>query len=147
MLCAGTASALRKLAAKHFPQDTADTKSEHVRLVGLGGVAVVAWVALPGAEEHLMTFDLGSMPLLVINAFSTAAAMLMGGSILFPITLNSGNEFPKVADVSLQGVRDALTPLFLAGFAGFGFQSLITTLVCKLVPILVLRSRYGGRWI
>ncbi len=118
MLCAGVARALRKFVDKRYPEDSGDTSLEHVRLIGMGAVAAVAWVVLPGADEHLMMFTLKNTPLLAINAFSTGAAMLLGGSILFPMNLSAGLESQRIAGFPLKSVRDALALPFLASIAG-----------------------------
>ena len=118
MVCTGTASALRKLIMYHYPEDMANSVVERGWLVCTGSLVAVAWIILPFANEHMMTVDLGSVPLLTINAFSGATAMLMGASILRPMDTHLEAESQEIAVPPLQGIHDAMTLLLLTGITG-----------------------------
>ncbi|CAO2656074.1 Nn.00g048770.m01.CDS01 [Neocucurbitaria sp. VM-36] len=119
MLFAGVASALRKLAIKYYPGDLADRNAEYRWLVGMGVLAAIVWIILDWHRQHIMMFSLGSVPLLIANACFSAAALLIGNSIVFPMNTHSGGRLPGTADVqSHRVIRDTVLLLALAGIVG-----------------------------
>ncbi|KAF1843628.1 uncharacterized protein K460DRAFT_316190 [Cucurbitaria berberidis CBS 394.84] len=119
MLFAGIASALRKLAIEYYPGDMADRNVENRWLVGMGALVAVAWVVLHWPRQHIFMFDMESVPMLAINACFSAAALLMGGSVLFPMDTHSDSQPPETVDMqSHRIIHDTLTLLTLIGIVG-----------------------------
>jgi len=85
MLFVGAASALRRLAAKHYPRDLPRQGMAAGWIIGMGALVIVVCAAADFPSEHGSAFDTGSLRLRTLNAFSTAIAVLIGGSILFPL--------------------------------------------------------------
>jgi len=83
MITAGIASALRKIAEKYRPHDVLDRKTEIRWLVGVGCLVAAASAYFSWIEQRLISIDVKILPLLVLHAASTTAAMLIGDSIFF----------------------------------------------------------------
>ncbi|KAF1946397.1 hypothetical protein EJ02DRAFT_462439 [Clathrospora elynae] len=118
MLFAGIANALKKLTHKHYPGDMTSKNAEMMWLVNMGSLVAIACIFGPWPREHVILFDLGSFPLRAVNACSTAAALLLGGSIFLPLDAHHGSQPPGTTDVPSQRVRDVLTLLALTGITG-----------------------------
>ncbi|RYO48497.1 hypothetical protein AA0113_g9937 [Alternaria arborescens] len=118
MLLIGTASALRKLVAKHYPGDRATRSTNAVWLVGMG--SLLAFVCAVGnwPGEQWDTFNVSSLPLRTLNALSTAAAFLAGGSILFPLDMQSESPLPGSGLAATQRVRSVTSILAMMAIIG-----------------------------
>lgn len=116
MLLLGLASALKKLGARHYPGDALTRTTNASWLVGMG-VAVAAFCAISGwPNEHRSAFSSGCVLLRALNAFSTGGALLMGGSILFPVDTRSSGQLS--GSFASQRVRDALALLAMTAVTG-----------------------------
>ncbi|KAJ5031213.1 hypothetical protein PSV08DRAFT_400022 [Bipolaris maydis] len=112
----GVASALRKLASKHYPGVSLSQSTDANWLVAMG-VLITAFCALSGwPDEHRNPLDRENLLLRTLNAISTGAALLMGGSVLFPIeTVGNGQTSDYTAS---QRVSDVFTQLTLTAIIG-----------------------------
>ncbi|KAI4697891.1 uncharacterized protein J4E84_001025 [Alternaria hordeiaustralica] len=118
MLLVGAASALKKLAARHYPGEYATRSMNAMLLVVMGGLLALFCLVSNFPGEHWDSFDTSSLPLRALNAFSTAAALLSGGSILFPMDIQSGGQLPGSSFAATQRVRSATTILAMAAITG-----------------------------
>lgn len=118
MMFAGIAGALRKLTAVHYPGDIHNPEVERRWFLGAGILVAAVWLISPWPREDMMMLDLASIPLLVINAIFTAAALLMEGSIIYPMDKSCSDTSHTAADTPLQRARDVLTLFALTGITG-----------------------------
>lgn len=116
MLMLGLASALRKLASKHYPGVSLSQSTDASWLVAIG-ILITAFCALSGwPDEHRNLLDRENLLLRTLNAISTGAALLIGGSVLFPIeTIGNGRSSGYTAS---QRVSDAFTQLTMTAIIG-----------------------------
>ncbi|KAF2849321.1 hypothetical protein T440DRAFT_519254 [Plenodomus tracheiphilus IPT5] len=129
MLFTGAASALRKLTNKHFSSHTAKFTAESKWLVIMGNVVAIAWLLGPFNKERTLQIDTQHAPLLALNAFSTAAAALLGTSIFFPRDTQYNDQQPRIVDASLQTISNVM-------------MLMITTAITGCYSVLVVRRSY-----
>lgn len=116
MLLLGLASALKKLAAKHYPGGAPTKSTDASWLVG-AGVLIAAFCATSGwPDEHRNPLGRENWLLRALNAFSTGAALLIGGSVLFP--LEKSHDDPSYRYAGSQRVNDAFTQLAMTAITG-----------------------------
>ena len=118
MLLVGAASALRKLAAKYYPGDYATRSTNTVWLVGMGSLLAFVCAISNWPGEQWDSFDVSSLPLRTLNAFSTAAAFLAGGSILFPLDMQLGDQLPGSGFAATRRMRSITTILAMVAITG-----------------------------
>jgi hypothetical protein len=133
MLLIAAASALRRVAAFSYPGDTASRSISAEWLIATSSVLVIVLAAGGWPKEEWEAFDMGSLLPRIINAFSTAAALLMGGSVFFPTNAGSDNQLPGTFHTPTQRVGDVLQMLTLNGVIG-----------CS--STLLLRRSYTSWW-
>lgn len=107
MLFAGVSRALWKHVCKKYP----DVISEDMNQMGLhvvtGALVGGAWAVVFGLDDQrFAALDFGNAPLLVLNAFASAFAMLLGKSIVLP--MNS----------EVYRIWDASTLIIMTGIVG-----------------------------
>jgi hypothetical protein len=116
MLLLGLASALKKLASKHYPGGAPAQSTDATWLVG-AGVLIAVFCAISGwPDEHRNPLGRERLLLRALNAISTGAALLMGGSVLFPTETHT-NGRPSGYTVP-QRVGDVFTQLALTATIG-----------------------------
>jgi hypothetical protein len=118
MLFVGAASALKKLAARHYPGEYATRSMNAMCLVIMGGLLALFCAISNWPSETWDSFGTNSLPLRALNAFSTAAALLVGGSILFPMDMQSGGQLPGSSFAAEQRVRSVMTILAMVAMTG-----------------------------
>jgi len=118
MLFVGAASALRRLTAKYYPGDLPSQGMAAGWIVGMGALAIVVCAAVDFPSEHWSAFDTGSLLLRTLNAFSTAAAVLSGGSILFPLEMQSVSQLPGTDLAVTQRLRNVSALLIMTAVTG-----------------------------
>jgi hypothetical protein len=118
MLFIAAASALRKVAAYHYPGDTASRSTSAGWLIAIGSLLVILLAAIGWPKEEWEAFDMDSLLPRIINAFSTAAALLIEGSMFFPTSVGSDNQLSGIAYAPTQRVRDVLQMLTLTATMG-----------------------------
>ncbi|CAA9965854.1 hypothetical protein PTMSG1_09213 [Pyrenophora teres f. maculata] len=118
MLSIGTASALSKLAAKRYPGDLPRQGMAAGWIVGMGALITVVSVAIGLPNEHWSALDADNLLLHLLNAFSTAAAMLIAGSILFPLGIQSENQLPGAGFAATQRLRNVSALLMMTAIIG-----------------------------
>ncbi|KAG9192138.1 hypothetical protein G6011_10872 [Alternaria panax] len=118
MLLVGAASALRKLVAKHYLGDYATRSTDAFWLVGTGSLLAFVCAVSNWPVEQWDSFDVSSLPLRTLNAFSTAGAFLIGGSILFPLDMQPGSQLPGSGFAATQCVRSVTTILAMMAITG-----------------------------
>jgi hypothetical protein len=118
MVLAGAARALWITVIKYYPGAVADNMNQTGRFVTIEALVGVIWVLVFWTGDHNFAFELGSVPLLAINALTSALTLTLGKSMLLPM----GDE---VADMGSQTITapvrhswDALTLLALTGIVG-----------------------------
>jgi len=155
MLFVGAASALRRLAAKHYPEDLPKQGMAAGWIVGMGALVVVICAAADFPSEHWSAFDTGGPLLRTLNAFSTAVAVLIGGSILFPLEMQSDSQLPVTGVAVTQQLHNVSALLIMTAVTGC--YSALTLrrsytswyqLCCFLLAILCTSSRdmYNVVW-
>jgi hypothetical protein len=95
MLFIAAASALRKVAAYHYPGDTASRSTSAGWLIAIGSLLVILLAAIGWPKEEWEAFDMDSLLPRIINAFSTAAALLMEGSMSSRRALGPTTNYPE----------------------------------------------------
>jgi hypothetical protein len=133
MLFIAAASAIKKLAAKHYPGDAASRSMNASWLVVMGYIIIVVSAAIGWPTEEWEAFDMGSLLPRIVNAVSTAAALLMGGSMFFPTNAGSEHQLCRALYVPTERIRDVLQMLALTGVIG-----------CS--STLLLRRSYTSWW-
>ncbi|KAF1835383.1 hypothetical protein BDW02DRAFT_496193 [Decorospora gaudefroyi] len=155
MIFFGAASALKKLVAKHYPGDIGRQNTNNCWLVGMGSLVAVAFALGRGTSELTAGFNMGSVPLRTVNALSTAAALLVGGSILCPTEKLWNSQPTAIGHRPTERVRDALIILALTGITGcystLSLRRSFTSwyqLCCFLVAVLCVCGKdvYDAIW-
>ncbi len=118
MLLVGAASALRKLAIKHYPGEYATRSMSAMWLVVMGSLLALFCTIANWPSEQWDSFDTSSLPLRTLNAFSTAAALLTGGSILFPLGMQLGGQLAGSSFAATQRVRSVTAILAMVAITG-----------------------------
>ncbi|KAL6149942.1 hypothetical protein ACJBU6_11468 [Exserohilum turcicum] len=113
VLLLGLASALKKLAANYYPGEAPTQSTDVIWLVAMGALVAAFCATSDWPEEQGNPFDSERMSLRALNAFSTGAAFLLGGSVLFPV-----ETCPASQDAASQRIRDALTQLAMTAIVG-----------------------------
>lgn len=118
MLLAGAARALWITVIKYYPGVDADNMNQIGRFITIEALVGVIWVLVFWNGNRMFAFELGSVPLLAINALTSALTLTLEKSMLLPM----GDE---VADTGSQTVTapvrhswDALTLFALTGIVG-----------------------------
>ncbi|USP73366.1 uncharacterized protein yc1106_00640 [Curvularia clavata] len=116
MLLLGLANALKKLSAKHYPGSAPAKSTDAGWFVG-AGVLIAAFCAISGwPDEHRNPLGRDSWLLRALNAFSTGSALLIGGSVLFPLEPSDDDSLYHYADS--QRVSHVFTQLAMTAITG-----------------------------
>jgi hypothetical protein len=118
MLFAGAARALWKTVIKYHPGVVADNIHQTGRFVIIEALVGVIWVLLFWNGDQIFAFDLGSVPLLVINALTSALTLTLGKSMLFPMGDEVADMSSQTLDAPVCNSWDTLTLLALTGIVG-----------------------------
>ncbi|KAH8725035.1 hypothetical protein GQ44DRAFT_707671, partial [Phaeosphaeriaceae sp. PMI808] len=118
MLFAGAARALWKVANIQSPEAGAANMRHTGRFVIIGALVGVMWVLVFRTTHEIFAIDFASLPLLAFNALTSALALTMGRSIMFPMDFEVADTFAWTDDTSVRQNLDALTLLLYTGTVG-----------------------------
>ncbi|KAF2129832.1 hypothetical protein P153DRAFT_315118 [Dothidotthia symphoricarpi CBS 119687] len=118
MLLAGAARALWRIASRYCPEEVADCRTQTRRLVLMGALVNIIWVIVFWSGDPIFAFDLTSVPLLTFNAITSALALILGKSMLFPIDDEDNYTASEAGNVPVFQNVDIWTLLALTGITG-----------------------------
>jgi hypothetical protein len=119
-LLAGLAGALYTVAANRSPSITLNSARINLLFCLSGLVITTVWMLhaedIQGTAAFLDSVQLRYLPIMTLNAFSTALAITLGKSFLFPIDTIESHHF---SESRVEGwLGDTVTPLALSGMVG-----------------------------
>ncbi|KAG9186452.1 hypothetical protein G6011_09560 [Alternaria panax] len=83
-----------------------------------GALVGIAWVLVFGTGDQNLAVDIGNVPLLALNALTSALAMILGKSMLLPMDDKGSDTSYQFTDTPIFGIWDALTLTALTGIVG-----------------------------
>ncbi|KAL6712038.1 hypothetical protein ACN47E_003081 [Coniothyrium glycines] len=118
MLLAGVARCLLKLVNIYSPDRVEENRDRTSLRVVAGALIGVAWMIVFETGHQKFGLDIGSIPLLTLNAMASAGAMFLGKSLLLPLHSEVAETLVPTIDAPEDRIWDALTLTLLTGITG-----------------------------